>query len=152
MPSLTPSERELEAALALITMPNSVGERKEASPAQSVDPEAARQEAALALASLALPNSEAAARQEAARALVSLVHSADRPRDRPPRDRPRRDPATERACWEKTMRTMRLWTDHAHSIDPTCVDLQILSWFCKGIFLKDYSNGKKLPRFPWDDE
>jgi hypothetical protein len=109
MLSLTPSERELEAALALITMANSA-------PAQSVDPEAAR--------------------QEAARALVSLVNSADRPRDGP------RDPA-------RTLRTMHSWFDHARSIDPTCVDFQILAWLSKAIFRKFYL-GKKLPKNPWD--
>lgn len=131
MLSLTPSERELEAALALITMANSA-------PAQSVDPEAARQEAAFALVSLALPNAEAAARQEAARALVSLVNSADRPRDGP---RDRYPP--------RTLRIMHSWLDHARSIDPTCVDFQILAWLSKAIFRKFYL-GKKLPKNPWD--
>src|ERR1700723_3882876 len=111
MLSLTPSERELEAALALITMANSA-------PAQSVDPEAARQEAAFAL--------------------VSLVNSADRPRDGP---RDRYPP--------RTLRIMHSWLDHARSIDPTCVDFQILAWLSKAIFRKFYL-GKKLPKNPWD--
>ncbi|KAN0086699.1 hypothetical protein V8E54_000387 [Elaphomyces granulatus] len=83
MPSLTPAEREAafarEAALTLITMRHSKSDEAPALdlPTQSVDPEAVRQEEALALASLTFPEAEAIARLETACALVSLAHSVD---------------------------------------------------------------------------
>lgn len=109
--SLTSAEREAalarEAALTLITMRYSkpVDELDEAPaldpPVQSVDPEAVRQEEALALASLTSPEAEAIARLEAACALVSLAHSAD--------------PDTGSAARRETARDL---VSLARSIDP----------------------------------